>query len=116
MRNKLALAMCFAVFPAFAEAPCNYETKTTTQFQGVLESTKLEQRHVFPYVDDTRKCNVVIQSKLNGKWYPSTGTYVFGPDMAEMKACSLAEDRAKVKVIRAHLPEKLVSQKKLKCD
>ena len=117
MRNKLlSLSLCFMAFPAYAEAPCNYETETTTQFQGVIESTKLEQRHVFPYVDDTRKCNVVIQAKLKDQWYPSTGTYVFGPDMAEMKACSLAEDRAKVKVIRAHLPEKLVSQKKLKCD
>ena len=36
--------------------------------------------------------------------------------MAEMKACSFAEDRAKIKVIRAHLPEKLINQKKLKCD
>ena len=68
MQNKLALALCFAAFPAFAEAPCNYETETTTQYQGVIESTKLEQRQVFPYVDDTRKCNVVIQAKLKDKY------------------------------------------------
>ena len=117
MRNKLfCLSLCFMGLPAYADAPCNYESNTTSEYQGVVESIKLEQRHVFPYVDDTRKCNVVIQAKLKDTWYPSTGTYVFGPDMAETKACNLAENRAKVKIIRAHLPEKLVNRKNLKCD
>jgi hypothetical protein len=117
MRSKLlSLSLCFMSFSAYAEAPCNYESNTTSQYQGIIESIKLEKRHVYPYVDDTRKCNIILQVKLKDKWYPSKGSYVFGPDMAEMKACTLAEDRAKVKVIRAHLPEKLVSQKNLKCD
>ena len=112
MRSKLlSLSLCFMSFSAYAEAPCNYESNTTSQYQGVIESIKLEERHVY-----TRKCNIILQVKLKDKWYPSKGSYVFGPDMAEMKACTLAEDRAKVKVIRAHLPEKLVSQKNLKCD
>jgi hypothetical protein len=57
-----------------------------------------------------------IEARIKGKWYPSTANYIFGPDMSEADACSLAENRAKTKVMRTIIPETLKSEKNLKCD
>ena len=46
----------------------------------------------------------------------SKAKYIFGSDMSEDTACSLAENRAKVKVMREKLPEKLTSKRNLSCD
>ena len=56
-----------------------------------------------------------IKARVKGKWYPSKGSYIFGPDMSQMDACGLAENRAKVKVMREIIPETLKSEKNLKC-
>ena len=56
-----------------------------------------------------------IEARVKGKWYPSKGSYIFGPDMSQMDACELAENRAKVKVMREVIPETLKSEKNLKC-
>ena len=41
---------------------------------------------------------------------------MFGPDMSQMDACGLAENRAKVKVMREIIPETLTGEKNLKCS
>ena len=41
---------------------------------------------------------------------------MFGPDMSQEDACGLAENRAKVKVMREVIPETLKSEKNLKCS
>ena len=41
---------------------------------------------------------------------------MFSPDMSEMDACGLAENRAKVKVMREVIPETLKGEKNLKCS
>ena len=57
-----------------------------------------------------------IEARVKGKWYPSKGEYMFSPDMSEMDACGLAENRAKVKVMREVIPETLKGEKNLKCS
>ena len=61
-------------------------------------------------------CTMHIESRIKGEWYPSKAKYIFGSDMSEDTACSLAENRAKVKVMREKLPEKLTSKRNLSCD
>jgi len=95
---------------------CEYETSDEFIFQGSIESVRIEKKNVFPYVDDTRKCRITIQAKIDGQWYPSTDDFVFGPDVSEMDACDKAENRAKIKVMRAIIPETLKSKRKLKCS
>jgi hypothetical protein len=56
-----------------------------------------------------------IEARVRGKWYPSKGEYMFGPDMSQEDACGLAENRAKVKVMREIIPETLKGEKNLKC-
>ena len=56
-----------------------------------------------------------IEARVKGKWYPSKASYTFGPDMSQMDACGLAENRAKVKVMREVIPETLTGEKNLKC-
>ena len=41
---------------------------------------------------------------------------MFGPNMTQKDACGLAENRAKVKVMREIIPETLKSEKNLKCN
>jgi hypothetical protein len=100
---------------ALADAPCDFESKSKVVYEGRLESVRLIKKDIFQHVEDTRKCTMSIEARVKGKWYPSKGSYIFGPDMSQMNACELAENRAKVKVMREVIPETLRGEKNLKC-
>ena len=97
------------------EAPCDYSSKSKVIYEGKLESVRLIKKDISTHVEDTRKCTMSIESRVKGKWYPSKASYIFGPDMSQMDACGLAENRAKVKVMREVIPETLTGEKNLKC-
>ena len=116
--NKIVTLFCtLLTSTALAtETPCDYKTKTKVIYEGSIESVRVVKKDVKNYVEDTRKCTMNIEARIKGKWYSSTGNYIFGPDMTEIDACSLAEERAKTKVMRTIIPETLKSEKNLKCD
>ena len=116
--NKIVTLVCtLLTSTAFAtETPCDFKSKDELIYEGSIESIRVIKKNVQKYVEDTRKCTMNIEARIKGKWYPSTGNYIFGPDMSEVDACSLAENRAKVKVMRTIIPETLKSEKNLKCD
>ena len=95
---------------------CDYESNEKIVFQGSIDSVRIEKRTVFPYVEDTRKCRIRLSARIDKEWYPSSGEYIFGPDMTETEACSNAENRAKLNVMREVIPETLQSQRKLNCS
>ena len=99
-----------------AHSQCFYKSDDNLAYVGHIESTKIESKKVFPYVDDTRKCRVTLQSRIEGQWYPANAEYVFGPDMSESDACRQAETRAKRKIMNEILPETMNSQRNLDCD
>ena len=99
-----------------ADAPCDFESKSKVVYEGKLESVRLIKKDISPHVEDTRKCTMSIEARVKGKWYPSKASYIFGPDMSQMDACGLAENRAKVKVMREIIPETLTGEKNLKCS
>ena len=98
------------------EAPCDYSSKSKVIYEGKLESVRLIKKDISTHVEDTRKCTMSIEARVKGKWYPSKASYIFGPDMSQMDACGLAENRAKVKVMREIIPETLKGEKNLKCS
>ena len=100
---------------ALADAPCDFDSKSKVVYEGKLESVRLIKKDISPHVEDTRKCTMSIEARVKGKWYPSKASYIFGPDMSQMDACGLAENRAKVKVMREVIPETLTGEKNLKC-
>ena len=101
-----------------AAAPCNFDSKDSVIYEGKLESIRLIKKDIQfnPQIKDVLKCVMSIEARVKGKWYPSKGEYMFGPDMSQEDACGLAENRAKVKVMREVIPETLKSEKNLKCD
>ena len=101
---------------ALADAPCDFESKSKVVYEGKLESVRLIKKDISPHVEDTRKCTMSIEARVKGKWYPSKASYIFGPDMSQMDACGLAENRAKIKVMREVIPETLTGEKNLKCN
>jgi len=107
----------FLTTSAFADAPCDFESKSKVVYKGQLESVRLIKKTIQanPQIKDVLKCVMSIEARVKGKWYPSKGEYMFGPDMSQMDACGLAENRAKVKVMREIIPETLKSEKNLKC-
>ena len=111
----MRLLLCALLITSNAIA-CDYESNDEIQFEGSIESVRLIDKKVYPYVEDTRICTMHIESRIKGEWYPSKAKYIFGSDMSEDTACSLAENRAKVKVMREKLPEKLTSKRNLSCD
>ena len=111
----MRLLLCALLITSNAIA-CDYESNDEIQFEGSIESVRLIDKKVYPYVEDTRICTMHIESRISGEWYPSKAKYIFGSDMSEDTACSLAENRAKVKVMREKLPEKLTSRRNLSCD
>ena len=116
--NKLITLVCtlLTTTALATETPCDYKSKDNIIYEGSIESIRVIKKDVKKYVEDTRKCSMNIEALIKSKWYPSTGSYIFGPDMSEIDACSLAENRAKTKVMRAIIPETLKSEKNLKCD
>ena len=116
--NKIVTLFCtLLTSTALAtETPCDYKTKTKVVYEGSIESVRVIKKNVQKYVEDTRKCTMKIESRIKGKWYSSTGSYIFGPDMSEVDACSHAENRAKIQVMHTFIPETLKSEKNLKCD
>ena len=103
---------------ALADAPCNFDSKSKVVYEGKLESVRLINKKIQsnPKVKDILKCVVSIEARVKGKWHPSKGEYMFGPDMSQKDACEHAENRAKIKVMRTIIPETLKSEKNLKCD
>jgi len=99
------------------EAPCDYSSKSKVIYEGKLESVRLIKKSIQtnPQIKDVRKCVMSIEARVKGKWYPSKGEYMFSPDMSQMDACELAENRAKIKVMREVIPETLKGEKNLKC-
>ena len=118
LKLKIPLLLLLTTTSALAEAPCDYKVNNTIVYQGRIESVKLVSKDIQanPKIKDIRKCVVSIEARVDGKWYPSKGEYMFGPDMTQMDACSHAEDRAKKRIMRENIPETLTSEKNLKCD
>ena len=111
----MRLLLCALLITSNAIA-CDYESDDLIQYEGHIESVRVLDKKVYPYVEDTRICTMHIESRIKGEWYPSKAKYIFGSDMSEDTACSLAENRAKVKVMREKLPEKLTSKRNLSCN
>ena len=85
-------------FQAYSQQ-CTYKSNDNFSYVGHIESTKIESKKVFPYVDDTRKCRITLQSRIDGEWHLANAEYIFGPDMSEDNACRQAETRAKRKIM-----------------
>ena len=117
-QNKILITFFCSIWAGelSADAPCDFTSNDKVIYEGKLESVRLIDKKVSPHVDDTRKCTMFIEARVKGKWYPSKGSYTFGPDMSQVEACGLAENRAKVKVMREIIPETLKSEKNLKCS
>ena len=100
------------------ETPCDYTSKDKVVYEGKIESVRLINKKIQsnPKVKDVLKCVVSIEARVKGKWHPSRGEYMFGPDMSQTDACTHAEDRAKKDIMREQIPETLTSEKNLKCD
>ena len=111
----MRLLLCALLITSNAIA-CDYESDDLIQYEGHIESVRVIDKKVYPYVEDTRICTMHIESRIKGEWYSSKAKYIFGSEMSEDTACSLAENRAKVKVMREKLPEKLTSKRNLSCD
>ena len=111
----MRILLCALLITSNAIA-CDYKSDDKVIFEGSIESVRLIDKKVYPYVDDTRICTMHIESRIDGKWYSSKSKYIFGSEMSEDEACSLAENRAKVKVMREEIPETLVSKRDLSCD
>ena len=101
LKYKLPFLLFFST-TALANTPCDYKVDDKIIYEGHIESVRLISKSVepIPKIKDIRKCMVSIEARVDGKWYPSKGEYMFGPDMSQVDACTHAEDRAKKQVMR----------------
>jgi len=115
--TKFAIVLTLLSSTALAETPCDYKVNNTITYKGSIESVRLISKDIQanPKIKDIRKCVVDIEARVDGKWHPSKGEYMFGPDMSQVDACTHAEDRAKKKVMREIIPETMTSEKNLNC-
>ena len=108
MKKFLIPLLCLSSGTVLAsESNCDYKTVVNTDFQGTITSSKNYNKTTYPHVEDTRKCIIKLDVKINEAWYPTSGTYIFGPDMTENAACKRAEVRAKESILREVVPENL---------
>ena len=114
MKHIMIPALCLLSGVASANE-CKYISDVDTSFQGIISKSQNYDRKTYPYVDNTRKCVVNMDVKIKDKWYPTTGTSVFGPDISENTACDKAEVSAKEDILRKTIPEKLNKKIEQKC-
>ena len=108
MKKFLIPLLCLSSGTVLAsESNCDYKTVVNTDFQGTITSSKNYNKTTYPHVEDTRKCIIKLDVKINKAWYPTSGTYIFGPDMTENAACKRADVRAKESILREVVPENL---------
>ena len=116
MKKFLVPLLCLSSGAVLAsESNCDYKTNVNTDFQGTISSSKNYNKTTYPHVEDTRKCIIKLDVKIKHSWYPTSGTYIFGPDMTETSACKKAEVRAKEAILRQIVPEKLNRTMNSKC-
>ena len=114
MKYIMIPALCLLTGAASANE-CKYTTDVDTSFEGVISKSQNYDRKTYPYINDTRKCVVSMDVKINNKWHPTAGTYIFGPNMAENAACKNAELVAKESILRTTVPEKLKKKMEQHC-
>ena len=63
----MRLLLCALLITSNAIA-CNYESNDLIQYGGSIESVRVIDKKVYPYVEDTRICTMHIESrvKVNG--------------------------------------------------
>jgi hypothetical protein len=115
MKYIMVPALCLMSSVAVANE-CNYKTDTSASFEGVISKSKNYDKKTYPYIKETRKCVVSLDVKIKDKWYPTSGSYVFSPSMAESEACKNAEVVAKEDILRTTVPEKLNKKTEQKCN
>ena len=71
----MRLILCALLFTSNAIA-CEYKSDDEVQFEGYIESVRLIDKKVYPYVDDTRICTMHIESRISDEWYPSKAKYI----------------------------------------
>ena len=111
----MRLLLCALLITSNAIA-CDYKSNDEIQFEGSIESVRLIDKKVYPYVEDTRICTMHIESRIKGEWYPSKAKYIFGSDVSEDTSLFSCRESCKVKVIKEQLPEKITSKRNLSCD
>jgi len=114
MKYMMIPALCLLTGVASANE-CKYKTDVDTTFQGVISKSQNYDKKTYPYIEDTRKCTVNLDVEIQDKWYPTSGSYVFGPDVSENEACKNAEMIAKENILRTTVPEKLNKTMEQKC-
>ena len=113
--KKVVIALVLISTPAIAEVSCDYSNNVETNWTHHIQKTQNIKRNVFTYIEDTRKCMVTADVKINGAIYPASGEYVFGPDMAENDACDQALIKAKKETMSIVSSETLSSKTKRQC-
>jgi len=113
--KKVVIALVLISTPAIAEVSCDYSNNVETNWTHHIQKTQNIKRNVFTYIEDTRKCMVTADVKINGVIYPASGDYVFGPDMAENDACDQALIKAKKETMSIVSSETLSSKTKRQC-
>ena len=113
--KKAVIALALISTPAMAEVSCDYSNNVETNWTHHIQKTQNIKRNVFTYIEDTRKCMVTADVKINGAIYPASGEYVFGPDMAENDACDQALIKAKKETMSIVSSETLSSKTKRQC-
>ena len=79
---SMRLLLCALLITSNAIA-CDYESNDLIQYEGHIESVRVIDKKVYPYVEDTRICTMHIESRIKGEWYSSKGKYIFGSDVSE---------------------------------
>ena len=115
MIKKISV-LCLLPSFVFATNPCDYDSQTVSTYQGTIESIKIEERAVFPYYEQTKKCVVLVQGKVQGKWHYTSQDYIFTSDMSENEACDNAVNKAKDVLLKKYVPEIIETKQNLNCQ
>lgn len=116
LSTLLVMGVVASATTAHATSPCDLKTNATLKYRYEIQSMDTVTSRSYDIGEGARKCVVNFAAMVNGKWYPTQGVYVYGPDITEKNACGRAELKAKENILKQVSPVIVNSEKNMNCS
>ncbi len=110
-----ALSLYFLV-AAQASAECVLSEIVRTNTEGNIETIRDIKKTIIPISQSEQKCVVKFNAFVSNEWHGSLGAYAFGNSMNEERACAIALNNGKQRLLEQLFPQGVQAEALLLCD
>jgi len=108
------VALLTQIAPAAAD--CVLKEIVRTNVSGELSIVNNIRKSILPASANKRQCVVNFDALVKDKWHKAMGLYVFGNSVAEERACAMALNDGKQRLLEKLFPQGVQAEALLLCD